>query len=137
MANNHVGPHFGPSFQRSRHALAMKQVTLRNAHPKSVGARHRLRRVEVGDILDDTVAPPRIGRDEGHAMFLRARQPVHHGTKLRWQALVDKKHVHNLEACDAISAVVAMRILWLSDDPAWPTGFGNITRAVCSGLTRF
>src|ERR1043166_1601247 len=29
-----------------------------------------------------------------------------------------------------------MRILWASDRPAWPTGFGNTTRALCSGLAR-
>ena len=29
-----------------------------------------------------------------------------------------------------------MRILWTSDHPDWPTGFGNITRAVCGGLAR-
>jgi glycosyltransferase involved in cell wall biosynthesis len=30
-----------------------------------------------------------------------------------------------------------MRILWASDSPAWPTGLGNITRALCTGLAGF
>jgi FkbM family methyltransferase len=29
-----------------------------------------------------------------------------------------------------------MRILWTSDRPTWPTGFGNTTHALCSGLAR-
>src|SRR6266853_6681426 len=29
-----------------------------------------------------------------------------------------------------------MRILWTSDRPTWPTGFGNVTRALCSGLAK-
>src|SRR4051812_701827 len=29
-----------------------------------------------------------------------------------------------------------MRILWASDAPHWPTGFGNITRTVCAGLAQ-
>ena len=29
-----------------------------------------------------------------------------------------------------------MRILWMSDGPASPTGFGNVTRSLCAGLGR-
>lgn len=27
-----------------------------------------------------------------------------------------------------------MKILWMSDTPTGPTGFGNVTRAICTGL---
>jgi hypothetical protein len=29
-----------------------------------------------------------------------------------------------------------MRILWISDSPTTPSGFGNVTKFVCAGLTR-
>jgi hypothetical protein len=30
-----------------------------------------------------------------------------------------------------------MKILWMSDSPTSPTGFGNVTRAVCAGLADY
>ena len=29
-----------------------------------------------------------------------------------------------------------MRILWMSDSPDTPSGFGNVTRFVCAGLAK-
>lgn len=30
-----------------------------------------------------------------------------------------------------------MKILWMSDEPTGPTGFGNVTRSVCTGLAEY
>jgi len=30
----------------------------------------------------------------------------------------------------------AMHLVWISDSPTTPSGFGNVTAAVCGGLAR-